>query len=229
MKWITREHVKVDRVACPWLIKKFVDKDAEFIFVPGDKVMDRSQAPRRHPVRREERRTGSSRQGMLVRGDRQEVQAHRRSRARAARQDRQRRRHRQHAVSPGRRTGARTPSPKAFGISATRTITHSMRPSGSSTTRSTRTARRWSGAANLTEPLQTDRLKQTRRAHAVARLLQGIRPSTAVCPHAGRWRLANVVCRDGLGEAQHAISDCPSFCPPVDDQWDDAPDDRKPL
>jgi hypothetical protein len=39
MKWITRERVKVDRVACPWLIKKFVDKDAEFIFVPGDKVM----------------------------------------------------------------------------------------------------------------------------------------------------------------------------------------------
>ncbi|HZP79857.1 MAG TPA: chromate resistance protein ChrB domain-containing protein [Pseudolabrys sp.] len=40
MKWITREHVKVDRVACPWLIKKFVDKDAEFIFAPADKVMD---------------------------------------------------------------------------------------------------------------------------------------------------------------------------------------------
>ena len=39
MKWITREHVKVDRVACPWLIKKFVDKDAEFVFVPADKVM----------------------------------------------------------------------------------------------------------------------------------------------------------------------------------------------
>jgi hypothetical protein len=38
MKWITREHVKVDRVACPWLIKKFVDQDAEFIFVPADKV-----------------------------------------------------------------------------------------------------------------------------------------------------------------------------------------------
>jgi len=31
MKWITREKVKVDRVACPWLIKKFVDKDAEFV------------------------------------------------------------------------------------------------------------------------------------------------------------------------------------------------------
>jgi len=38
MKWITREHVKVDRVACPWLIKKFVDKDAEFYFVPADRV-----------------------------------------------------------------------------------------------------------------------------------------------------------------------------------------------
>src|SRR5918911_1489865 len=39
MKWITREHVKVDRVACPWLIKKFVDRDPEFIFVPADKMM----------------------------------------------------------------------------------------------------------------------------------------------------------------------------------------------
>jgi hypothetical protein len=38
MKWITRENVKVDRVACPWLIKKFVDKDAEFLFVPADRV-----------------------------------------------------------------------------------------------------------------------------------------------------------------------------------------------
>ena len=43
MKWITREHVKVDRVACPWLIKKFVDKDAEFLFVPPDKVMDEAK------------------------------------------------------------------------------------------------------------------------------------------------------------------------------------------
>jgi hypothetical protein len=40
MKWITREHVKVDRVACPWLIKKFVDHDAEFLFVPTDQVME---------------------------------------------------------------------------------------------------------------------------------------------------------------------------------------------
>src|ERR1700694_2273616 len=43
MKWITREHVKVDRVACPWLIRKFVDKDAEFMFVPPDKVMEEAK------------------------------------------------------------------------------------------------------------------------------------------------------------------------------------------
>jgi hypothetical protein len=36
MKWVTRAKVKVDRVACPWLIKNFIDKDAEFVFVPGD-------------------------------------------------------------------------------------------------------------------------------------------------------------------------------------------------
>ena len=39
MKWITREKVKVDRVACPWLIRKFIDKDAEFYFVPADETM----------------------------------------------------------------------------------------------------------------------------------------------------------------------------------------------
>jgi hypothetical protein len=52
MKWVTREHVKVDRVACPWLIKKFVDKDAEFIFVHPDKVNGRGQALRCDSVRR---------------------------------------------------------------------------------------------------------------------------------------------------------------------------------
>jgi len=39
MKWITREKVKVDRVACPWLIRKFVDPQAEFVFVPGEQVV----------------------------------------------------------------------------------------------------------------------------------------------------------------------------------------------
>ena len=40
MKWITREHVKVDRVACPWLIRKFVDPSAEFLFVPAGRVLE---------------------------------------------------------------------------------------------------------------------------------------------------------------------------------------------
>jgi hypothetical protein len=40
MRWVTREHAKVDRIACPWLIKNFVDKEAEFLFVPAHKVMD---------------------------------------------------------------------------------------------------------------------------------------------------------------------------------------------
>jgi len=39
MKWITRERPRVDRVACPWLIEKFIDQNAEFIYVPADRVM----------------------------------------------------------------------------------------------------------------------------------------------------------------------------------------------
>jgi hypothetical protein len=39
MKWVTREHVKVERVAIPWLIRRFVDAQAEFLFVPADQVM----------------------------------------------------------------------------------------------------------------------------------------------------------------------------------------------
>ena len=38
MKWITRERPKIDRIACPWLIKRFVDKEAEFIYVPAQDV-----------------------------------------------------------------------------------------------------------------------------------------------------------------------------------------------
>ena len=40
MKWVTRSHVHVDRVACPWLISRFVDSQAEFIFVPKNRAMD---------------------------------------------------------------------------------------------------------------------------------------------------------------------------------------------
>lgn len=40
MKWVTREKAKVDRIACPWLIKNFIDKDAQFLFVPEDQVLE---------------------------------------------------------------------------------------------------------------------------------------------------------------------------------------------
>ena len=44
MKWITRERPKIDRIACPWLIKRFVDKEAEFLYVPKDKVLAGAKA-----------------------------------------------------------------------------------------------------------------------------------------------------------------------------------------
>ena len=43
MKWITRERPKIDRIACPWLIRKFVDKDAQFFYVPFDQVLQEAE------------------------------------------------------------------------------------------------------------------------------------------------------------------------------------------
>jgi hypothetical protein len=39
MKWITRERPKIDRIACPWLIQRFIDKEAEFLYVPANQVL----------------------------------------------------------------------------------------------------------------------------------------------------------------------------------------------
>jgi len=39
LKWVTREKARVDRIACPWLIKRFVDQQAEFLFVPAEKAL----------------------------------------------------------------------------------------------------------------------------------------------------------------------------------------------
>jgi hypothetical protein len=49
MKWITRKNVKVDRVACPWLIRRFVDKDAEFIFVEEDQLLQQAKSMKAIP------------------------------------------------------------------------------------------------------------------------------------------------------------------------------------
>src|SRR5437763_159035 len=43
MKWITRENAKVDRIACPWLIRTFIDPEAEFLFVPTSEVMNAAE------------------------------------------------------------------------------------------------------------------------------------------------------------------------------------------
>jgi hypothetical protein len=43
MKWITREKPKIDRIACPWLIKRYIDNDAEIIYVPFDQVVKKAK------------------------------------------------------------------------------------------------------------------------------------------------------------------------------------------
>jgi hypothetical protein len=43
MKWITRERPKIDRIACPWLIERFIDREAEFLFVPPERVLAEAQ------------------------------------------------------------------------------------------------------------------------------------------------------------------------------------------
>jgi hypothetical protein len=40
MKWVTRQRPKTDRIACPWLIKNFIDPEAEFLYVPADQVLE---------------------------------------------------------------------------------------------------------------------------------------------------------------------------------------------
>ena len=44
MKWVTRERPKTDRIACPWLIKKFIDPSAEIVYVPRDEVLSYAEA-----------------------------------------------------------------------------------------------------------------------------------------------------------------------------------------
>ena len=43
MKWITRSRPKTDRIACPWLIRRFIDPDAEFLFAPKDELLDAAE------------------------------------------------------------------------------------------------------------------------------------------------------------------------------------------
>jgi hypothetical protein len=49
MKWVTRKNANVDRIACPWLIKRFIDRDAEFLFVAAEEVSDVAERERAVP------------------------------------------------------------------------------------------------------------------------------------------------------------------------------------
>jgi len=49
MKWITRERPKIDRIACPWLIRRFIDKSAEFIYVPFNEVLSKAKDLQANP------------------------------------------------------------------------------------------------------------------------------------------------------------------------------------
>ena len=42
MKWITRERPKIDRIACPWLVARFIDKEPEFLYVPSSDVLSKA-------------------------------------------------------------------------------------------------------------------------------------------------------------------------------------------
>ncbi len=46
MKWVTRERPKIDRIACPWLIARFIDKEPEFLYVPADRVLAMAERER---------------------------------------------------------------------------------------------------------------------------------------------------------------------------------------
>jgi hypothetical protein len=48
MKWITRERPKTDRIACPWLIKNFIDRDAEFLYLPAEQVLEVAERESAH-------------------------------------------------------------------------------------------------------------------------------------------------------------------------------------
>ena len=153
MKWITREKVKVDRVACPWLIRKFVDKDAEFVFVAGEKVMAEAKRLDAIPydvkdvelghhgkecsfeaILKKYKLTGDPALvllGRIVNGA-----------------DTDNTLYRQPEGAPALKL-----SPKASGSLGSRTTTNTMRRSGSSTTRSMRIAARWESAASRTATL----------------------------------------------------------------------------
>jgi len=60
MKWVTRERPKTDRIACPWLIRKFIDPEPEFLYVPAEHVPRWPSATGPPPTTRPTRSTGTA-------------------------------------------------------------------------------------------------------------------------------------------------------------------------
>ena len=134
-KWITRERPKIDRIACPWLIRRFIANDAEFIYVPTEQVFAVATGDRRDALRH----TGAepfSHHGELCSFDAfiAEYQAHR-SRAATTRGDRARRGH-----------GA--PRSRAAGCRTARDLSRPVREFSLMTTRCSSTA--WSSTTRST-------------------------------------------------------------------------------
>ena len=79
MKWITRARPKTDRIACPWLIRRFIDPDAEILYVPPDEVLAVARARGRAQLRRPRRRVRPPRRHVHVRGPHRRLPPRRRS------------------------------------------------------------------------------------------------------------------------------------------------------
>ena len=67
MKWVTRERPKIDRIACPWLVARFIDKEPEFLYVPSDRVLSVAKETGAIRVRYSRRRADPRRRSLQLR------------------------------------------------------------------------------------------------------------------------------------------------------------------
>ena len=98
--WVTRRRPKIDRVACPWLIRRFIDPQARILYVDPDQVVGGRQGNRRDPVRHRRRRDFARGPALLVRHHAQAVRAGGRAVAESSRADRARRRYARPDLAP---------------------------------------------------------------------------------------------------------------------------------
>ena len=117
MKWVTRERPKTDRIACPWLIKNFIDPEAEFVYVPADQVLAVAEREGGYSYDAPGADLHPPRRALLVRGAARGVRA-RRPGAEAAGADRARCRRRR---GPRRHAAVARPARGRGGIPPART------------------------------------------------------------------------------------------------------------